>query len=262
MDEFEHQPLPDRPDVGRVFSTSRRVRMSDTSPNGRLRLDGCARYLQDVANDDSRDAGSPNPTAWVARRTVISVRRFPQYLDVLTSSTWCSGLGSRWAERRYAMEGTDGSGGDVQAATLWVHIDMATMRPIPLPDGFAEQFGAAASGRTVSARLHLPSRPPAGATLREAPWALRFSDFDVLGHVNNAVYWAMVEEQLARLRQVRAPFAVTLEHHDAIDPGDAVTLTVRDTDRGFDLWVTALADGAVAGSQPKVTAVVSATVGG
>ena len=33
--------------------------------------------LQDIANDDSRDAGSPNPTAWVARRTIVSVDRFP-----------------------------------------------------------------------------------------------------------------------------------------------------------------------------------------
>ena len=64
--------------------------------------------------------------------------------------------------------------------------------------------------------------------------------YDVLGHVNNAVYWAIVEEQMARLRQVRAPLTVTLEHHDAIDPGDVVTVAVLDTERGFDLWVTAL----------------------
>ena len=257
-DEFVHQPLSERPDVGRVFSTRRRVRMTDAAADGRLRLDGCVRFLQDVANDDSRDAGSPNPTAWVARRTVIRVRRFPHYLDVLSSSTWCSGLGSRWAERRYSMVGDDGSAGDIQASTLWVHIDMATMRPVTLPDGFGEQFGAAAQGRTVSARLHLPSRPPDAPDVRRDPWPLRFTDMDVLGHVNNSVYWAIVEERLGRQTAVRPPFTVTLEHHDAIDPGDEVTVASVDTARGFDLWVTAVAARA-AGDVAKVVAVVRTT---
>lgn len=257
----QHEELVPRPDVGRIFETRRRVRLGDCSPGGRMRLDACARFLQDVANDDSRDAGSPNPTAWVARRTVIRVERFPAYLDTVSSATWCSGLGPRWAERRYeviaepdsANGGSDGDGdgaGRIEAATLWVHIDMATMKPVPVPEGFAEQFATAARGRTVKARLHLPTRPSAGAT-EQAHWPLRFVDFDVLGHVNNSVYWAMVEEQLAARRELRAPLTITLEHHAGIDPGDEVTLTTATHDRGFDLWVTT-GDG-------RVAAVVSAT---
>lgn len=270
---FVHEPLVERPTTGRVFTTSRRVRMTDTTVRGRLRLDGAVRYLQDIANDDSRDADSPNPTAWVARRTVLEVRRPSRYLDVVSLSTWCSGLGSRWAERRYsitAAPGGEGGDGDIQASTLWVHIDMATMRPIRLPDGFGAQFGAAASGRSVSARLHLPTRPPADSAAADHRWPLRAVDFDVLGHVNNSVYWAIVEEQVHRQRTVRAPFTVTLEHHDAIDPGDDVTVTVLETDGvggpGFDLWVTAArvetSDGPTGGAMVgdrKVTAVVRAT---
>jgi len=264
---FDHEPLLDRPDIGRVFETSRRVRMTDTTVRGRLRLDGCVRYLQDIANDDSRDAGSPNPTAWVARRTVLDVLRFPRYLDVLALATWCSGLGSRWAERRYSMvaggdDGAEGGFGDIQASTLWVHIDMATMRPIKLPPGFGEQFGAAAQGRTVSARLQLPSRPPAAAAVHHRPWPLRLVDFDVLGHVNNSVYWAIVEEQLGRQREVMAPLTVTLEHHDAIDPGDEVIVSVLESHTGqgsgFDLWVIARPPGDL-DAVGKVTAVVRAT---
>ncbi len=252
---FEHEPLLDRPVVGRVFESTRRVRLADSSPNGRLRLDAGARYLQDIANDDSRDAGSPNPTAWVARRTVIHVEQFPRYLDVLELATWCSGLGSRWAERRYSMAGTDGSAGRIQAATLWVHIDMATMRPVAVPPGFAEQFGAAAQGRTISARQHLRSRPPVlgpaeAVDIVTQSWPLRFVDFDVLGHVNNSVYWAIVEEHLALRRDLRAPFTVTLEHHDAIEPDSEVAVMVSDTDAGFDLWIR---------SSERIAAVVRAT---
>lgn len=258
-DAFEHEPLLDRPVSGRVFESARRVRLADASARGRLRLDACARYLQDIANDDSRDAGSPNPTAWVARRTVICVETFPEYLDTLALATWCSGLGSRWAERRYSMVATDGSTGSIQAATLWVHIDMKTMRPVAVPAGFAEQFGEAARGRTISARLHLSGRPPDGGPQHVGSWPLRFVDFDVLGHVNNSVYWAVVEEQLARLRHVRAPLTVTVEHHAAIDPADEVIATVLDTEAGFDLWITAVTTTG-GGVDRRVAAVVRATV--
>ncbi len=250
MSTSADDPLVPRPADGRVFAAGRRVRLADASAGGRLRLDACARYLQDVANDDARDAATPNPTAWVARRTIIRVEHFPQYLDWLTLATWCSGLGPRWAERRYSMTGERGV---VEAATLWVHVDMTTMKPVALPAGFEEQFGRAAKGRRVSARLSLGSRPP-DCDVVTASWPLRFVDFDVLGHVNNTVYWAVVEEQLARRRDVRAPLTVELEHHDPIDPGDEVALEVVDCDgdgeAGFDLWVRT--------STGKVCAVVRA----
>ncbi len=246
-DDDEMVPLPA---AGRVFAATRRVRLGDASPAGRLRLDACARYLQDVANDDSRDAGLPNPTAWVARRTVLRVQQFPEYLDMLTLRTWCSGLGSRWAERRYSVTGHDPVTNEravhacIEATTLWVHVDMQTMKPIAVPADFASLYGEAAGGRTISARLHLPTRPGDIVTDTSA-WPLRFTDFDVLGHVNNAVYWSMLEEQLARRRGFRAPFTVTLDHHDAIDVGSEVHVSVADTDAGFDVWVTT-ADGSVA----------------
>lgn len=253
----QHEELVERPDVGRIFETRRRVRLGDCSPGGRMRLDACARFLQDIANDDSRDAGSPNPTAWVARRTVIRVDRFPAYLDMVTLATWCSGIGPRWAERRYEViavpdggNGDPNSSGRIEASTLWVHVDMATMKPIPVPEGFADQFADAARGRLVKARLHLPQRPSRDDVERVG-WPLRFVDFDVLGHVNNSVYWSMVEEQLAARRELRAPLTITLEHHAGIDPGDEVVLTTADREHGFDLWVTA-GDG-------RVAAVVSAT---
>ena len=49
------ESLAPPPDRGRVFRSGRRVRLSDADPTGRLRLDACARYLQDVGNDDTAD---------------------------------------------------------------------------------------------------------------------------------------------------------------------------------------------------------------
>ncbi len=229
------EPLVPDPAAGRVFAAEWRVRLGDVSPRGRLRLDAVVRYLQDVADDDTRQAGFVDAQGWVVRRTIVEVRTFPTFLEPLTLRTWCSGLGGRWAERRTSLLGE--GGGRVETATLWVHLDPETMRPLPLPAQFHALYAAAACGRTVRARRLHPDRPATDdVTVRR--WPLRFADFDVLGHVNNAAYWVVVEEELARRRDLRAPLRAELEHRGAVDVGDdEVEVVVASATDGIACWM-------------------------
>lgn len=170
-----------------------------------------ARYLQDVSDDDTRDVGLDG-MSWVVRRTVLDVLDFPHYLETFELVTWCAGLGSRWAERRTSLTGA--SGGRIEAATLWVSVDAQTGRPSRPSTEFLSVFGPSAQGREVSSKLTLPRVSEAAAT---APWTPRFADFDVMGHVNNAVYWEIVEQLLAEHRHLRAPLRATLEHESPIE---------------------------------------------
>ena len=77
------------PDAGRRFSTARKVRLGDVTPKGRVRLDAVARYLQDIATDDSLDGNYSEPHSWVVRRTAMWVTSFPKYLDKIELTTWC-----------------------------------------------------------------------------------------------------------------------------------------------------------------------------
>lgn len=231
MNDVELVPLPAS---GRVFTGVRRVRLGDASPGGRLRFDALVRYLQDVSNDDTRDAGLVDEMAWIVRRTVIEVRRFAELGESLTLRTFCGGTGGRWAERRVGVTGDQGA--SIEAATLWVHLDEATQRPKPLPQQFHDLYGEAAGGRTVRARL-LHDDVPRGLLLTAPPWPLRFSDFDVLGHVNNAAYWEVVEEHLARRRDLRAPLRAELEFRAAVEQGQEVVVAVEDTERSLRLWL-------------------------
>ena len=233
--------LVPRPSVGRVFEDARRVRLGDVSPGGRLRLDAATRYLQDLSADDTADAALPDAEAWVVRRTVIEVARFPRYLEALELATWCSGTGTHWAERRISVVGQ--RGGAIEAATTWVHFDAATGRPKRVPAGFEALYGEAAGGRKVKARLEHPD-PPADAVRR--PWPLRFTDFDLLAHVNNAAYWEAVEEALAGQRDLRAPLRAELEHRAAVERGTQVEVVVASGAGSLDVWL--LAGGAVAAS--------------
>jgi acyl-ACP thioesterase len=235
--------LVPRPSVGRVFEEARRVRLADVSPAGRLRLDAATRYLQDLSADDTAAAALPDAEAWVVRRTVIEVRQFPRYLEALELATWCSGIGSHYAERRISVVGE--RGGAVEAATTWVHVDQATGRPKRVPDGFADLYGEAADGRRIKARLSHDD--PAGDGVERAPWPLRFTDFDVLDHVNNAAYWEAVEETLASHRDLRAPLRAELEHRSAVERHASVDRCHRrDPDGALRVWL--VADGTVAAS--------------
>jgi acyl-ACP thioesterase len=95
----------------------------------------------------------------------------------------------------------------------------------------------------VTARLAHPD-PPSSAP--SAPWPLRFTDFDVLAHVNNAAYWEAVEEALASRRALRAPLRAEVEHRTAVERGASVELVAEDRDEGLRVWL--VADGAVAAS--------------
>jgi acyl-ACP thioesterase len=243
----EDPTLVARPAQGRVFEGRRRVRLGDVSPGGRLRLDALARYLQDVSNDDTRDAGLVDDVTWVVRRVLVEIEKFPVLGEELDLATFCGGVGPRWAERRVIVRGD--RGGHVEAATLWVFLDPAG-RPAPLPPGFLVLFGEAAAGRKVRARLH-HGDPPAAALAAPRSWPLRFTDFDVLGHVNNAAYWSPVEEALAARRQLRAPLRAELEFRTPLELGAAVSLVMVDGEDGsLALW---LCDGEQVAASARVT---------
>jgi acyl-ACP thioesterase len=227
--------LLDVPAEGRRFVTTRPARFGDLSPGGRLRLDAVARYVQDIASDDTTDAGLDNDMAWVARRTAVELRATPGFREPLTLTTFCTGYGGRWAERRVSITGAQGA--SIETVSLWVHLDADSGRPTPLPADFHEIYGLAAAGRTVSARLQHPSEVPAQAD--RTPWALRFTDFDLLGHVNNAATWAMVEEALVARRPLRPPLRAELEYRLPIERGDHVEIaTVDHPDGSLSLWMT------------------------
>jgi acyl-ACP thioesterase len=220
--------------AGRRFETSRRVRLADADPTGRLRLDALARFLQDIGNDDTADAGHDAATPWVTRRTTVEVDAWPRIGERLEVTTWCGGMGSHFAERRTTLRSPSGT---IEVAATWVHVDETTGRPARLPQWFHDTYAEAAAGRKITARLTHGAPPDDAATQR---WPIRWSDLDVVGHVNNAAYWEAVEE-VCHQRDLVPTFA-EVEYAGGIDPGDDVALVTA----GDAIWL--VVDGTVRGS--------------
>jgi acyl-ACP thioesterase len=211
--------LVDAPATGRIYRHAATVGLADVTPGGRARLDAVARWLQDAAWADVADAGVLDDGVWVVRRLELRVPRAPRFAEALELATFCSGTGPLWAERRTSVRGEGGA--HVEAVALWVHLDADGTRPRPLPAGFAAIYGEAARGRRVKARLRHPALAPATtAAARTSPWHFRFADLDMAAHVNNAVYWTVLEEELAGA-ELPAGWAAEIEHRGPAGAGAA-----------------------------------------
>ncbi len=185
--------LGPRHSQGRAFSHSRSPGFADCAPSGRMRLDALACWLQDVAYADVADAGLAQSAVWVVRRTRIRVDRFPRFGEEFELTTFCSGLGRMWAERRTDIVAVGSAVPAVQAVSIWVHLDPLQWRPIVLTETELTIYGGAAPDRRVSARLRHPA--PA-STAGGRPWRFRLTECDIADHVNNAAYWGPLEEEL------------------------------------------------------------------
>lgn len=197
-----------------------------------MELDAIARFLQDAGNDDTDDAELPElGLAWVARRAAIEVHRNAAARESLTLTTWCSGTGSRWAERRTSLRGDRGA--HIEAAVIWVHLDAATGRPRAWGEEFAERYLEAAAGRRVDAKLrHDKSCPPDVSPLT---WTFRTTDMDAFGHVNNAAYLSIAEEVL---RLDVSPFRVEVEWRGPSVANEPLTVQSAIIEDGIrQIWV-------------------------
>ncbi|MGB9183162.1 MAG: acyl-ACP thioesterase domain-containing protein [Solirubrobacteraceae bacterium] len=218
-------PLPG----GRVFAQERRPGFADCAPSGRMRLDAIAGWLQDIAYADVEDAGLAQAAVWVVRRTRIRVLRWPRFGERFGVSTFCSGLGRMWAERRTDVVLAGETEALVQAVSLWVHLAPENWRPVPLTEDEIATYGGTVTERRISARLR--HGPPPEATERGV-WRFRLTECDIAAHVNNAAYWQPLEEELLAAPEPAA-IDVELEYRTPAQAGEKAVLRA-----GRCRWIT------------------------
>jgi acyl-ACP thioesterase len=227
----------DAPQCGmtpRVYVGHRPVRLADTTVEGRLRLDALTRYLSDVAQDDVDDAGYREPVAWLVRRTALTIARFPSLAERLRLATRCSGAGPRWAERTTDVTSASDPGDlAISAVSLWIAVDPTSGRPARLGAEFDRLYGQAAGGARPSTRL---GHPPPDPGLATRPWPLRSTDFDLFGHVNNAIHWSAVEDELAMVGGA-PPRRAEMEYHHPVLPGGGLEVGRRSRDDLLEVWL-------------------------
>jgi acyl-ACP thioesterase len=215
-------PVPDgNPDV---FDREWPLRVGDIDRNGRLRLDAGARHIQDIGQDHLRGVGyEETHPLWIVRRTMVDLIRPIEFRDMLRLRRWCSATSNRWCQMRVRMEGQHG-GGLVESEAFWIAVNRETQ----MPSRFADGFLACLLKTTPIDRLRWkgflkPGSRDDATEIHEFP--VRVTDIDLFDHMNNTVYWSVIDDYLAsRTELLSAPLRVTIEHEAPVALGDKLEI--------------------------------------
>lgn len=217
-------PVPDP--HSDVFDRQWPLRPADVDRLGRLRLDAAVRHIMDMGQDHLRETGhNDTHPLWIVRRTMVDLIRPIEFQDMLRLRRWCSGTSNRWCEMRVRIDGR--KGGLVETEAFWINFSRETQGPARIADDFMEGL----MKTTEINRLRWKSYLKAGSRedaveIREFP--LRVTDIDFFDHVNNSVYWKVVQEFLAPYPELfEAPLRVTIEHDAAVSYGEKLEVLLH-----------------------------------
>jgi len=214
-------PVPEgHPDV---FEREWPLRVGDIERTGRLRFDAACRHIQDVGQDHLRELGQEDThPAWIVRRTMVDLIRPIEFSDILRLRRWCSGTSNRWCEMRVRIDGR--KGGLVESEAFWINANKDTGTPARISDDFLRGLQATTDVDRLRWKAYLTAGSRDDA-LEIRPYPLRVTDIDMWDHMNNSVYWTVIEDYLDRHPELLAgPLRVTIEHDAAVAGGDELEI--------------------------------------
>ncbi len=218
-------PVPDgHPDV---FDREWPLRVADIDRTGRLRLDAATRHIQDIGQDQLREMGfEETHPLWIVRRTMVDVVRPIEFQDMLRMRRWCSGTSNRWCEMRVRIDGR--KGGLIESEAFWININRDTQMPSRIADDFLDGLRKTTDIDRLRWKGYLkPGGRDDAFEIHEFP--VRVTDIDLFDHMNNSVYWSVIEDYLAshpeqHTELLGGPFRVTIEHEAPVALGDKLEI--------------------------------------
>lgn len=170
----------------REFHQTHIVRYDECDCYGNLTTAAFLRYMQDIAALDTEDVQLGGDGYWVVKRTVISFSQSIKTHMKLDLKTFGIGFTRITAQRGYEayIAGEAQETPVVSAHTLWVYVDVRG-RPRRIPERTAEIWHPDGA-RPQEPPLAMPPIPESEPHRSEA--VVRFSDTDLMMHMNNAAY--------------------------------------------------------------------------
>ena len=161
-------------------------------------------------------------TAWILSRVNVKFIDTPLWREDMTLTTWHKGFNRLFFLRDFVM--TDKEGRErVKATTSWLVLDLKTRSMVRDPQLMED--GTVCSENAIEApadKIRMPRNVEAEAVYEHV---VGYSDVDMLGHANNAMYmqWAMdaVDYQVASTRPVKE-FTINFNHETKA--GDKISI--------------------------------------
>ncbi len=161
-------------------------------------------------------------TAWILSRVNVKFIDTPLWRDDVTLTTWHKGLNRLFFLRDFVMTDKDGRE-RVKATTSWLVLNLETRSMVRDPKLMEEGTVCADNAiETPADKVRMPRDVEAVPVYERV---VGYSDVDMLGHANNAMYmqWAMdaVDYELSSTRPVKE---ITINFNHEIKAGEKVTL--------------------------------------
>ena len=199
----------------------------DLNPKGQARLTTMANFFQEMAYHHAGKLGfgyedmNQRQIMWVLSRMRIRINQYPVWDDLVQVETWHKGMDRIFGLRDFRVKDNNGNLLGI-ASSAWLILDSQTRRPVRHADDVLQQGqGDDSVFEEKLGKIQLPDKMEM-ITRR----AVRFSDLDIVGHVNNVKYmeWcidaAMLQNDLqGEVRQLEINFM-----HEALQ-GDEVIIS-------------------------------------
>lgn len=161
-------------------------------------------------------------TAWILSRVNVKFIDTPLWREDVTLTTWHKGLNRLFFLRDFVMTDKDGRE-RVKATTSWLVLNLETRSMVRDPKLLEEGTICPDNAiETPADKVRMPRNVEAQPVYERV---VTYSDVDMLGHANNAMYmqWAMdaVDYQLASEKPVKE-FTINFNHE--VKAGEKVTL--------------------------------------
>jgi acyl-ACP thioesterase len=161
-------------------------------------------------------------TAWILSRVNVKFIDTPLWREDVTLTTWHKGFNRLFFLRDFVM--TDKEGRErVKATTSWLVLNLETRSMVRDPELVEE--GTVCSENAIENQADKVRMPRDVEAIPVYERLVGYSDVDMLGHANSAMYmqWAMdaVDYELASAKPVKE-FTINFNHE--IKAGEKVTL--------------------------------------
>ena len=161
-------------------------------------------------------------TAWILSRVNVKFIDTPLWREDVTLTTWHKGFNRLFFLRDFVMTDKDGRE-RVKATTSWLVLNLETRSMVRDPELVEE--GTVCSENAIENQADKVRMPRDVEAEPVHEHVVGYSDVDMLGHANNAMYmqWAMdaVDYELASTKPVKE-FTINFNHE--IKAGEKVTL--------------------------------------
>lgn len=181
------------------------------------------KLLQDVAITHANQYGTGNGAifsrgeTWMLNRIAVTIERYPRYEEPVRFETWSTGIKGFRGYRDFRLYDAQ-ERCILRGGSVWLYVSLATKSIVRVPREVGETFpvGPEPAAFPELERMDFAAVAP-GA--KRVPVSLRYSDFDVNEHVNNASYLELVQTALAAAGAETHPREVRLKYAKGIDAG-------------------------------------------